>query len=155
MKVPCSCITTQSILIAYSNSCVSLLDRITGIPRDTLVALDLGGGSTQITFVPVEGETMSSTPADYLTSISLLRKNLNLYTHRWDYLCISWRIAVLQDIHNIYLWQYKCKKIFRFMLEGHFHGIYSKLYCFLANCICHRNVSQSCSLLHQVCILGN
>ncbi|XP_050735152.1 ectonucleoside triphosphate diphosphohydrolase 5-like isoform X3 [Eriocheir sinensis] len=60
-----------------------LLDRITGNPKDTLVAMDLGGGSTQITFVPVEGETMSSTPADYLTSISLLRKNLNLYTHSY------------------------------------------------------------------------
>lgn len=60
-----------------------VLDRITGNPKDTLVAMDLGGGSTQITFVPVEGETMNSTPADYLTSISLLRKNLNLYNHRY------------------------------------------------------------------------
>lgn len=66
------------------SSCPLLPDRITGIPKDTLVALDLGGGSTQITFVPVEGETIHSTPADYLTSISLLRKNLNLYTHRYS-----------------------------------------------------------------------
>ena len=62
--------------------CLLLSDRITGTTKDTLVALDLGGGSTQITFVPVEGDTVSSTPADYLTTISLLHKNLNLYTHR-------------------------------------------------------------------------
>lgn len=57
-------------------------DRITGDPKETLVALDLGGGSTQITFVPVEQTTVQSTPEDYLTTISLLHKNLNLYTHR-------------------------------------------------------------------------
>lgn len=62
--------------------CVSLPDRITGTPKDTLVALDLGGGSTQITFVPMEDDTVRGTPADYLTTISLLHKNLNLYTHR-------------------------------------------------------------------------
>ncbi|KAG0711967.1 Ectonucleoside triphosphate diphosphohydrolase 5 [Chionoecetes opilio] len=60
-----------------------LMDRITGTPKDTLVALDLGGGSTQITFVPVEGDTISTTPPDYLTNISLLHKNLNLYTHSY------------------------------------------------------------------------
>ncbi|XP_042881762.1 ectonucleoside triphosphate diphosphohydrolase 5-like isoform X3 [Penaeus japonicus] len=60
-----------------------LMDRITGDPKETLVALDLGGGSTQITFVPVEQTTVQSTPEDYLTSISLLHKNLNLYTHSY------------------------------------------------------------------------
>ncbi|XP_042216793.1 ectonucleoside triphosphate diphosphohydrolase 5-like [Homarus americanus] len=60
-----------------------LMDRISSNPKDTLVALDLGGGSTQITFVPVEDSTLKSTPPDYLTSISLLHKNLNLYTHRY------------------------------------------------------------------------
>ncbi|XP_045120432.1 ectonucleoside triphosphate diphosphohydrolase 5-like isoform X3 [Portunus trituberculatus] len=60
-----------------------LLDRITGTPKDTLVALDLGGGSTQITFVPMEDDTVRGTPADYLTTISLLHKNLNLYTHSY------------------------------------------------------------------------
>lgn len=60
-----------------------LMDRITGTPKDTLVALDLGGGSTQITFVPVEGDTVNTTPADYLTTISLLHKNLDLYTHSY------------------------------------------------------------------------
>ncbi|KAK8729326.1 hypothetical protein OTU49_008764 [Cherax quadricarinatus] len=60
-----------------------LMDRVSGDPRETLVALDLGGGSTQITFVPVEDETVKKTPEDYLTSISLLHKNLNLYTHSY------------------------------------------------------------------------
>nr|XP_045613674.1 ectonucleoside triphosphate diphosphohydrolase 5-like isoform X2 [Procambarus clarkii] len=60
-----------------------LMDRVSGDPRDTLVALDLGGGSTQITFVPVEDETVKKTPEEYLTSISLLHKNLNLYTHSY------------------------------------------------------------------------
>lgn len=66
-------------------------DRLTGDPKDSLVALDLGGGSTQITFVPIKPDTLTSTPADYLTTISLLRQNLNLYTHRlvngW---CMMW-----------------------------------------------------------------
>ncbi|CAL4178670.1 unnamed protein product [Meganyctiphanes norvegica] len=48
-----------------------------------MVALDLGGGSTQITFVPAEEDTLKSTPQEYLTSISLLHKNLNLYTHSY------------------------------------------------------------------------
>ncbi|XP_069997430.1 ectonucleoside triphosphate diphosphohydrolase 5 [Penaeus vannamei] len=60
-----------------------LMDRITGDAKETLVALDLGGGSTQITFVPVEQATVQSTPEDYLTTISLLHKNLNLYTHSY------------------------------------------------------------------------
>lgn len=62
---------------------ISFPDRISGDPKNTLVALDLGGGSTQITFVPVEAETVKNTPEDYLTSISLLHKNLDLYTHRY------------------------------------------------------------------------
>lgn len=66
-------------------------DRLTGDPKDSLVALDLGGGSTQITFVPIKPDTLTSTPAEYLTTISLLRQNLNLYTHRLVHgLCITW-----------------------------------------------------------------
>ncbi|XP_068245641.1 ectonucleoside triphosphate diphosphohydrolase 5-like isoform X2 [Palaemon carinicauda] len=60
-----------------------LMDRVGGDAKETMVALDLGGGSTQITFVPVESETLRSTPEDYLTSISLLHKELKLYTHSY------------------------------------------------------------------------
>ncbi|KAK3890747.1 hypothetical protein Pcinc_005321 [Petrolisthes cinctipes] len=60
-----------------------LMDRLTGDPKDSLVALDLGGASTQITFLPIKPDTLTSTPADYLTTISLLRQNLNLYTHSY------------------------------------------------------------------------
>ncbi|XP_066957769.1 ectonucleoside triphosphate diphosphohydrolase 5-like isoform X2 [Macrobrachium rosenbergii] len=60
-----------------------LMDRVGGDAKETLVALDLGGGSTQITFVPVESDTLMSTPEDYLTSISLLHRELKLYTHSY------------------------------------------------------------------------
>lgn len=60
-----------------------LMDRLTGDPKDSLVALDLGGGSTQITFIPLQPATLTSTPSEYLTTISLLRQNLNLYTHSY------------------------------------------------------------------------
>ncbi|KAK7085353.1 Ectonucleoside triphosphate diphosphohydrolase 5 [Halocaridina rubra] len=60
-----------------------LMDRISGDAKDTLVALDLGGGSTQITFVPAEVDTLKTTPEEYLTSISLLHKELKLYTHSY------------------------------------------------------------------------
>lgn len=60
-----------------------LMDRVSGDTKETLVALDLGGGSTQITFVPTDPGTLLTTPEEYLTSISLLHRELKLYTHSY------------------------------------------------------------------------
>lgn len=49
---------------------------------DTLVALDLGGGSTQVTFVPAEQTTLAQAQPQQLSTISLMSKDVQLFTHR-------------------------------------------------------------------------
>ena len=41
--------------------------------RKSYVALDLGGGSTQITFSPKYDETFQDTPSDFLHQVSVIR----------------------------------------------------------------------------------
>ncbi|MCL4135169.1 UNVERIFIED_CONTAM: hypothetical protein GTU68_024562 [Idotea baltica] len=60
-----------------------LLDVISGPVKETLVALDLGGGSTQITFIPSAPQSLSSAHRDFLSSITLFRKELQLFTHSY------------------------------------------------------------------------
>ncbi|XP_047740891.1 uncharacterized protein LOC108673061 [Hyalella azteca] len=60
-----------------------LLDRVGSAPRETLVALDLGGGSTQITFVPADQLTITRAEPHQLSSISLMNQNLDLFTHSY------------------------------------------------------------------------
>ncbi|RXG52155.1 Ectonucleoside triphosphate diphosphohydrolase 5 [Armadillidium vulgare] len=75
-----------------------LLDVISGSVDKTLVALDLGGGSTQITFIPTESETLNSVPSDFLSSITLFHKDLKLFTHSYLGLgLMAGRAAVLNS----------------------------------------------------------
>ncbi|KAF2365888.1 Nucleoside phosphatase GDA1/CD39 [Trinorchestia longiramus] len=60
-----------------------LLDRVGSAPGETLVALDLGGGSTQITFVPAEQQTVAKALPHQLSSISLMNQNVDLFTHSY------------------------------------------------------------------------
>ncbi|XP_013409873.1 ectonucleoside triphosphate diphosphohydrolase 5-like [Lingula anatina] len=46
-------------------------------------ALDLGGGSTQITFIPSEKETVEKAPKEYLKNIDVFGKKFDLYTHSY------------------------------------------------------------------------
>jgi len=59
-----------------------LLDQLHN-PRKSYVALDLGGGSTQITFSPKYDETFDHTPADFLHKVSVIRKSMTVYSHSY------------------------------------------------------------------------
>ncbi|KAH3848006.1 ectonucleoside triphosphate diphosphohydrolase 5-like isoform X2 [Dreissena polymorpha] len=48
-----------------------------------LAALDLGGGSTQITFVPQEQSTLKLVPESYMKTVKLFSKEYHLYTHSY------------------------------------------------------------------------
>ena len=52
-------------------------------PADSYVALDLGGGSTQITFAPRDQATLATSPPSYLHSASVFGKEQTLYTHSY------------------------------------------------------------------------
>lgn len=60
-----------------------LMDRLSGNPAKTVAALDLGGGSTQITFVPTEEETLKHTKPEYLHHITAFHHNLSVYTNSY------------------------------------------------------------------------
>jgi len=47
------------------------------------VALDLGGGSTQITFAPRDQATLAASPPSYLHTASVFGKEQKLYTHSY------------------------------------------------------------------------
>jgi len=52
-------------------------------PADSYVALDLGGGSTQITFAPRDQATLAASPPSYLHTASVFGKEQKLYTHSY------------------------------------------------------------------------
>ncbi|CAB1343187.1 unnamed protein product [Coregonus sp. 'balchen'] len=51
--------------------------------RKTVGILDLGGGSTQITFLPKSKKTIESSPADYITRFDMFNSTYELYTHSY------------------------------------------------------------------------
>ncbi|KAJ9596472.1 hypothetical protein L9F63_012511, partial [Diploptera punctata] len=57
-----------------------LLDHFGGDPGQTMAALDLGGGSTQITFAPTDEETLKQTSPEFLHRISAFHHNITVYT---------------------------------------------------------------------------
>ncbi|XP_063804403.1 nucleoside diphosphate phosphatase ENTPD5 [Pseudophryne corroboree] len=58
--------------------------------------LDLGGGSTQITFLPLYKATLDQTPQDFLASFELFNSTYRLYTHSYLGLGLkAARLAVL------------------------------------------------------------
>lgn len=67
----------------------------------TVAALDLGGGSTQITFVPQHRETVKAVPKNFTSKITLFNRSYKLYTH--SYLgqgLMSARFSLLSDNRN-------------------------------------------------------
>lgn len=68
----------------------SLLSR----PSSTFGALDLGGGSTQITFLPVSIDTDEEAPRNFMVDYPLGERRLRLYTH--SYLGLGLMAARLQ-----------------------------------------------------------
>ncbi|XP_029643143.1 ectonucleoside triphosphate diphosphohydrolase 5 isoform X2 [Octopus sinensis] len=67
----------------YSWLTVNYLLDLLDTPEKTAVALDLGGGSTQITFVPSKPETLQQVGDDFKESVTLFGQRYNLYTHSY------------------------------------------------------------------------
>ena len=59
-----------------------LLDQLHN-PRKSYVALDLGGGSTQITFLPKYEKTFQSSPESFLHQVSVLGTRHTIYSHSY------------------------------------------------------------------------
>lgn len=51
--------------------------------RRTVGILDLGGGSTQITFLPKSRKTIQSAPSSYIANFNLFNNTYQLYTHSY------------------------------------------------------------------------
>ncbi|XP_072480993.1 nucleoside diphosphate phosphatase ENTPD5 isoform X1 [Notamacropus eugenii] len=60
-----------------------LTGQLHGQNPKTLGTLDLGGASTQITFLPQFKKTLEQTPSDYLTSFEMFNSTYELYTHSY------------------------------------------------------------------------
>ncbi|XP_023328506.1 ectonucleoside triphosphate diphosphohydrolase 5 isoform X3 [Eurytemora carolleeae] len=73
-----------------------LLDKL-GEPGDSAVALDLGGGSTQISFLPVHVSTLQETPEQFLHIKDISGVETSIYTHSYLGLgLMAARKAILQ-----------------------------------------------------------
>lgn len=59
-----------------------MLDLLTN-NKKTVAALDLGGGSTQLTFVPSKADTLKKAPKGFSKSVSLVGTEYHLYTHSY------------------------------------------------------------------------
>ena len=49
----------------------------------TAVALDLGGGSTQITYRPLEQQSINTAPDGYIKQMKVFGKSVQLYSNRY------------------------------------------------------------------------
>ncbi|NXN13655.1 ENTP5 diphosphohydrolase, partial [Indicator maculatus] len=57
--------------------------QLAGQNQHTVGILDLGGASTQITFLPRFEETLKETPKDFITSFEMFNGTYKLYTHSY------------------------------------------------------------------------
>ncbi|XP_072121769.1 ectonucleoside triphosphate diphosphohydrolase 6 isoform X5 [Mobula birostris] len=103
----------QSSPFRVSNDCVSIMDgtdegisawitvnfltdSLQDSKQDAVGMLDLGGGSTQITFLPHSEMTLQTSPVDYITSIQMFNSTFTLYSHSYLGLgLMSARLAIL------------------------------------------------------------
>uniref|UniRef100_A0AAR2LHH5 nucleoside diphosphate phosphatase n=1 Tax=Pygocentrus nattereri TaxID=42514 RepID=A0AAR2LHH5_PYGNA len=60
--------------------------------KRTVGILDLGGGSTQITFLPKSEKTVEHVPADYRARFRMFSTTHVLYTHRYLLKCQEWKV---------------------------------------------------------------
>lgn len=59
------------------------LDRLKGKLTNTVAALDLGGGSIQITFIPNNSKQMVKERPEFITEYSIMNEKINLYSQRY------------------------------------------------------------------------
>lgn len=50
---------------------------------NTVAALDLGGGSIQITFIPTTSEQIIKELPEFITEYTIMNEKVNLYSHRY------------------------------------------------------------------------
>ncbi|XP_060687707.1 ectonucleoside triphosphate diphosphohydrolase 6 isoform X2 [Hemiscyllium ocellatum] len=73
-----------------------LIDSLHGEQRNTTGILDLGGGSTQITFLPHNEITLQTSPVNYITSIQMFNSTYTVYSHSYlGFGLMSARLAIL------------------------------------------------------------
>ncbi|KAK2707777.1 ectonucleoside triphosphate diphosphohydrolase 6-like isoform X2 [Artemia franciscana] len=60
-----------------------LLDRLDGREAETVAALDLGGGSTQITFLPRKQHTLEKAPKHHVHDVIMGDGKLGIYSHSY------------------------------------------------------------------------
>ncbi|XP_047013811.1 ectonucleoside triphosphate diphosphohydrolase 6 isoform X3 [Ictalurus punctatus] len=78
-----------------------LLGGLHGSEVPTVGMLDLGGGSTQITFSPQDEKTIQTSPIDYVTSFQMFNSSRTLYSHSYLGLgLMSARLAVLGGVEG-------------------------------------------------------
>lgn len=61
---------------------VGFSDNFGGDQEQTTAALDLGGGSTQVTFAPTDQATLDQTKSEFLHHISAFHHNITVYAQR-------------------------------------------------------------------------
>uniref|UniRef100_A0A8C7L7M2 nucleoside diphosphate phosphatase n=1 Tax=Oncorhynchus kisutch TaxID=8019 RepID=A0A8C7L7M2_ONCKI len=72
-----------------------------GSDTPTVGMLDLGGGSTQITFSPQDEKTIQTSPINYITSFQMFNSTHTLYSHSYLGLgLMSARLAILGGIEG-------------------------------------------------------
>ncbi|KAM8859640.1 ectonucleoside triphosphate diphosphohydrolase 6 isoform 3-T9 [Spinachia spinachia] len=80
-------------------TCGSLSGDLHSPDSSTAGMLDLGGGSTQITFSPQEEKTIQTSPMDYIRSFRMFNSTHTVYTHSYLGLgLMSARLSVLGGI---------------------------------------------------------
>ncbi|ROJ78937.1 Ectonucleoside triphosphate diphosphohydrolase 6 [Anabarilius grahami] len=93
-------------LFFYRPDSVSIMDgtdegALHGTETPTVGMLDLGGGSTQITFALQDEKTIQTSPIDYVTSFQMFNITHALYSHSYLGLgLMSARLAVLGGIEG-------------------------------------------------------
>lgn len=66
-------------------------------PASSVASLDLGGGSTQVTFAPVDLDTFVLSPKDHIVQAKVQNRTMTLYTHSYLGLgLMSARYSILQ-----------------------------------------------------------
>ncbi|NXA50375.1 ENTP5 diphosphohydrolase, partial [Nothocercus julius] len=68
---------------SYEGGIMWFAGQLSGQNQHTVGTLDLGGASTQITFLPRFEETLKQTPGDFLTSFEMFNSTYKLYTHSY------------------------------------------------------------------------